>query len=95
MKKQDVVNESSLCGDSEGCKDLLSSLCDYVDGDLSPELCTALEKHMKECPRCRVVVDTVKKTVELYQETVDDTQMPEDVRERLYLRLNLDDYLQK
>lgn len=75
------------------CSDLLPELCDYVDGTLSGELCAELERHMKECERCRVVVDTIKKTVELYQETAEDTQMPDEVRERLYLRLNLEDYM--
>lgn len=81
------------CEDHESCKQLLSTLGDYVDGTLSGELCAELEQHMKGCERCRVVVDTMKKTIELYQETSEETELPDDVRERLYLRLNLDDYL--
>ncbi len=75
------------------CSELLSSLGEYVDGSLSPELCTLLEEHMRGCNRCRVVVNTLKKTVELYQETSDDPTLPEDVRELLYLKLNIEDYL--
>jgi predicted anti-sigma-YlaC factor YlaD len=81
------------CEDHESCKQLLSILGDYVDGTLSTELCAELEQHMQGCQRCRVVVDTMKKTIELYQETGGDANLPDDVRERLYLRLNLDDYL--
>jgi anti-sigma factor RsiW len=81
------------CEDHESCKHLLSTLGDYVDGELSVELCTELEQHMKGCQRCRVVVDTMKKTIELYHETNEETLLPKDVRERLYMRLNLDDYL--
>ena len=95
MKKKEEIRENPLCEDSEDCSNLLSSLEDYVDGDLSPELCAELEKHMKDCQRCRVVVNTVQKTVELYQEVADETQLPADVRERLYLSLNLEDYLKK
>lgn len=76
----------------ESCKELLSTLGDYVDGDLSPELCLELERHMKNCQRCRVVVDTLRKTVELYHETAEETHLPADVRQRLFMRLNLEDY---
>ena len=82
-----------ICEDHESCKQLLSTLSEYVDGTLSLDLCTDLEQHMQGCQRCRVVVDTMKKTIELYQETGEDTPLPQDVRERLYVRLNLEDYL--
>lgn len=75
------------------CSDLLSSLSDYVDGSVEPELCAEIERHMKGCQRCRIVVDTLKKTIELYQDTSEPEAMPEDVRLRLYKCLNLDDYL--
>jgi hypothetical protein len=40
-----------------------------------------------------VVVDTMRKTIELYQTSPGAQSLPEDVRERLFYRLNLDDYL--
>ena len=80
-------------GENQSCSQLLSTLSEYVDGSLNAELCADLERHMKDCQRCRIVVNTMKKTVELYQETGEETQLPEDVRERLFLRLNLEDYL--
>ena len=76
----------------ESCRELLSSLGDYVDGTLGDELCAEIERHMKGCNRCRVVVNTLRKTVELYHESAAETQLPEDVRNRLYIRLNLEDY---
>ncbi len=75
------------------CQELLSSLGEYIDGALSAELCAEIERHLKGCNRCRVVVNTLKKTVELYQETANDTAVPDEVRERLYLKLNLENYL--
>ena len=95
MNKKEEIRENPLNDDPVDCSNLLSSLEDYVDGDLSPELCAELEKHMRECQRCRVVVNTVQKTVELYQEVADETPMPAEVRERLYLSLNLENYLKK
>jgi anti-sigma factor RsiW len=87
------VHNLDECEDHESCRQLLSTLGDYVDGTLSSKLCSELETHMKDCKRCRVVVNTMKKTVELYQETSEETHLPDDARERLFLRLNLEDYL--
>ena len=88
------VHNLDECDDHESCRQLLSTLSEYVDGTLSGDLCAELERHMKDCQRCRVVVNTMKKTVELYQETGEEIHVPDDVRERLYLRLNLEDFLE-
>ncbi len=94
MSKAMQVNQECEDHDEHGsCRQLLSTLGDYVDGELSAELCAEIERHMQDCQRCRIVVDTMKKTIELYQETGEETHMPKAVRERLYTRLNLEDYL--
>lgn len=75
------------------CKDLLGTLSDYVDGSLQQELCAELEKHLVGCDNCRIVVNTLRKTVELYRESGETKDIPEEVRHRLYFRLNLEDFL--
>lgn len=75
------------------CKDLLGTLSDYIDGTLKQELCAELEKHLSGCSNCRIVVDTLRKTVELYHESGEEEDIPEEIRQRLYLRLNLEDFL--
>ena len=77
------------------CQQLLGSLSDYIDGQLGAELCAELEQHIKDCDNCRVVVNTLRKTVELYQQTSTKSDLPEPVRERLFYKLHLEDYLQK
>ena len=69
---------------------LLGSLSDYVDGDLAEPVCAEIERHMAGCERCRVVVDTLRKTVELYHITAEDPALPTGVRQRLFFRLDLD-----
>jgi anti-sigma factor (TIGR02949 family) len=76
------------------CKALLGSLSDYVDGTLNDELCQELDRHLSECQDCRIVVDTLHKTVSLYKKCAEDTEVPGEVRERLFRVLNLEDYLQ-
>lgn len=75
------------------CTNMISTLSDYIDGELSPELCAELENHLNDCENCRIVVDTLRKTIELYQEPTEPAELPADVRQRLFYRLNLEDYL--
>ncbi len=78
---------------SQTCRDLLKSLSDYVDGTLDESLCVEVEKHMADCDRCQVVVDTLRKTVELYHDLPPPPTVPDDMRTRLFVRLNLEDFL--
>ena len=74
------------------CKALLGDLSEYIDGELPPELCAEIEKHLEACENCRVVLNTTRRTIDLVQAPADEA-VPADVRERLFKRLNLDDYL--
>ena len=47
------------------CKDYVSELNDYLDGELAPELCQEIEKHVGSCENCRVMINSMKQTVEL------------------------------
>lgn len=76
------------------CREMLSSLSEYLDGELEAELCAAIESHLAECKNCRIVVDTLRKTITLYhQHAEQDLSMPEEVHLRLFKRLNLEDFL--
>lgn len=77
----------------EDCRQLLDSLSGFHDGDLPQELCDEIELHMKDCDNCRIVVDTLGKTISLYQSSSEEVTVPEDVRQRLYHRLDLDEFL--
>jgi anti-sigma factor RsiW len=80
----------------EGCRHLLDSLSPYVDGELGPELCVELERHLSDCENCQIVVDSLRKTVYLYRVTSDEPPtVPEDVRQRLYHSLDLDEFIGK
>jgi anti-sigma factor (TIGR02949 family) len=77
----------------EDCRQLLGSLSDFVDGDLGQDLCDEIETHMDDCENCRIVVDTLRKTISLYQTTSEPADVPDDVRQRLFHRLDLDEFL--
>jgi anti-sigma factor RsiW len=75
--------------DKHECQHLLGQLSDYVDGELEQTMCEEIEHHLADCQNCRVVVDTLSKTVALYQ-TQGQDPLPGDVQERLYKVLNLE-----
>ncbi len=49
------------------CTEVLEQLADYLDEDARVELCKAIEEHLHTCRECSFYVDTVKKTIVLYQ----------------------------
>lgn len=77
----------------KNCQALLGSLSEYIDGELPAELCQEIEKHLDGCDNCRVVLNTTRRTIDLVQVPVDEETVPDDVRERLFLRLHLDDFI--
>ncbi len=75
------------------CQHLLSLLSDYVDGEARADVCAEIERHLESCDNCRIVVDSLRKTISMYQTEADTQALPGEVRERLYRCLDLDDFL--
>jgi predicted anti-sigma-YlaC factor YlaD len=74
------------------CQHLLGDLSEYLDGEGTQEICAEIERHLQECDNCRVVFDTLRKTVLLYRD-LPRPQMSTAARQRLYHALDLDAYL--
>jgi len=77
----------------KSCRQLLAYLSEYVDGSLDERLCAEIDRHIADCEDCRIVVDTLRKTIYLYHVTAEPPQVPQDVRERLFNRLHLEEFL--
>lgn len=75
------------------CHHLLGALSDYLDGELESQVCAELETHLAGCEKCRVVVDTLRRMVSLYQVVEPDEALPVGVRERLLHSLQLDEFI--
>lgn len=80
--------------ENHDCSHLLASLSDYIDGEAQADLCAEIEQHLAHCEKCRVVIDSLRKTVLLYQES-EDLDVPGPVRKRLFHCLNLDEFIEK
>ena len=74
------------------CCEYIHEVSDYIDGELADELCADLERHLAECPNCQVVINTLKKTIDLYHQEGQENVLPDEVRSRLFKRLDLRDY---
>lgn len=85
-------NEIASHGTHAGhdCHELLGGLSDYVDGTADAALCAKIERHLQGCENCRVVVDTLARTVSLYQ-MLPEHEVPGDVHDRLLHVLKLDE----
>ena len=49
------------------CDEVLDSLSEFLDAEARADLCREIEEHLRHCHDCQVEVDTVKKTIVLYQ----------------------------
>jgi Putative zinc-finger len=68
------------------CKQFLQELNDYLDPSTDPATKCHLEKHVSECPNCFVLVDTTKKTLQVYK-GLEPQNIPENVKARLWKAL--------
>jgi hypothetical protein len=68
------------------CKQFLQELNDYLDPSTDPAMKCHLEKHVNECPNCFVIVDTTKKTMQIYK-GLEPQSIPENVKARLWKAL--------
>jgi anti-sigma factor (TIGR02949 family) len=76
------------------CDALLQSLSEYIDGGLSDELCREIQKHLETCGDCQVVFNTTRRTIDLVRTAPPEHEnLPDDVRERLFKRLDLEGLL--
>jgi anti-sigma factor RsiW len=78
----------------ENCHELLDGLSDFIDGEASAALCAEIQRHMTGCQKCRVVVDTLRKTIKFYR-LLPGPEMSDTVRERLYKTIDLSDFSSK
>ena len=78
--------------DIDNCRGMLGELSDYLDRTLSDEFCQEIEQHMASCEDCRIIVDTLQKTVLLYQQ-LSKPEISDEARDRLYYSLDLTEYL--
>lgn len=73
-------------GHSITCKDFLKEVSEYLDDAVDVALKLELERHITQCPNCYVVLDTTRKTLQVFKGQ-EPRQLPEQVENRLLAAL--------
>jgi len=47
------------------CRKLLRAISEYLDNDLPGPVCAEIRKHLGVCPKCKLVVRSLKRTINL------------------------------
>jgi len=68
------------------CKQFLQELNDFLDETTDQDMKLRLQKHVNECPNCFVIVDTTRRTLEVYK-GMEPQAIPENVKTRLWAAL--------
>lgn len=64
------------------CLEMFTRLSEYLDQEVEPVTRRKIEAHLERCPACKVCMETLKRTVDLYRNT-DQVPLPDDVARRL------------
>jgi anti-sigma factor (TIGR02949 family) len=64
------------------CREVIRELSEYLDGELDPALAEDLRRHLEDCEDCGIVVDTTRKTIEMYC-NMEPAPLPPEVKYRL------------
>jgi len=73
---------------SKTLKERLALICQKLGDDPDSDNCSKIRELIQTCPSCRAFVDSVNKTIQLYQDPVPPHS--EDIHQRLLHKLNLD-----
>jgi len=68
------------------CRDRLSELFDYIDGELTAARCRALERHLSRCTCCGTLAANVRQAIALCR-AEGHRQLPRAVRTRVQQRV--------
>ena len=68
------------------CKQFLQELNDFLDETTDQDMKRRLQAHVNECPNCFVIVDTTRRTMEVYK-GMEPQAIPENVKARLWAAL--------
>jgi len=68
------------------CEDVWREVSNYLDEQVTPELRTAIEEHLRGCTRCTAVVDGTRNVVQIYGDER-MVELPLGFSRRLHQRL--------
>jgi anti-sigma factor (TIGR02949 family) len=70
------------------CKEFLQELNEYLDETIDPETKKHWQEHVDECPNCYVIVDTTRKTLQVFK-GMQEQEVPDEIRRRVWTAIEL------
>lgn len=70
------------------CLEVATHVCGELDEHMDSAECRAIKKHLATCPNCTAYLDSLKKTVLIYQH-VPNPRVPKQMKKKLFARLKL------
>jgi anti-sigma factor RsiW len=85
--------------DSHHCSKFFCKLGDFLDGEMENECCTEMEQHIEGCEKCKIVIRTIRMTMNICHEHATE-DVPETVklrvrqviRERFFMGKSIDEF---
>jgi len=69
--------------------DIGQQLREQLGRDIDADIIESVAQHMQKCPDCKIYIDSVLETVNLYKVTESEQSLPQEVSERLFKTLDL------
>ena len=63
------------------CPDLGPVLSRYLEGDIGPDQCVAMERHVAQCPQCQARCDSLRGTLALCRSSAREGRVPAEVQD--------------
>jgi len=70
------------------CLDVAKHVCGDLDEHIDSPECRAIRKHLETCPNCTAYLDSLKKTILVYQH-IPNPGFPKRARKKLFAKLKL------
>jgi anti-sigma factor (TIGR02949 family) len=68
------------------CKSIIRELSSFLDGELDTDTITHIQQHLERCDDCRLLVDTTRKTIQIYCNS-EPVPLPKELHDRLHRAL--------
>ena len=68
------------------CNEIVAMLSEYLDRDLPPETCSAIDAHLRSCPNCESAAASLRRTVAMCRQFRAEDRpgpLPPDKRQEL------------
>lgn len=69
------------------CPDVLNLFSQHIEGEISPEVCAEMERHLEACARCRGTCDSLKRSLALCRTALPEAEVPAAVQSTVRVAL--------